>query len=302
MPELRQLRYFVAVAEELNFTRAAERLHMTQPPLSAAIRRLEQEVGTELFLRTTREVRLTEAGRLFLEGARRTLEEADRAVATAQRAGAGQLGRLSVGFSWSARFETLPAIGQAYRALHPEVELLAQEMWNVSMIGALRSAEIDVAVALCPELAPGLADEVLRTEQLVALLTANHRLANAGAIPLSALADDPFVLFPPAIAPRLYDAMVDACRRAGFEPRRRSESLHTIWTLGMAADVPLVGLACGSVASALPPGVVAVPLTEPVSLDTRLVWREDDASPTLEEFRSAARAVYELDGRGAVSS
>src|SRR6516225_9771257 len=105
MLELRHLRYFVAVAEELNFSRAADRLHMAQPPLSAAIRQLEQELGTELLVRTTREVKLTEAGRALLHGARRTLSELDRTIAATRRAAAGELGSLRVAFSWSARFE-----------------------------------------------------------------------------------------------------------------------------------------------------------------------------------------------------
>src|ERR1700730_7483633 len=108
MLELRHLRYFIAVAEELNFSRAAERLHMAQPPLSAAIRQLEQELGAELLLRTTREVRLTDAGRTFLDGAKRTLAELDRARSDTQRAADGEVGQLRVAFSWSARFETLP--------------------------------------------------------------------------------------------------------------------------------------------------------------------------------------------------
>src|SRR6266487_783899 len=113
MVELRHLRYFVAVAEELNFSRAAERLHMAQPPLSVAIRQLEQEVGTALLTRTTGDVRLTDAGKAFLEGARAaTLAEADRTVAEARRASAGELGRLRIAFSWGARFVTLPALGQ----------------------------------------------------------------------------------------------------------------------------------------------------------------------------------------------
>jgi len=169
VPELRHLRYFVTVAEELNFSRAATRLSMAQPPLSAAIRQLEQELGTDLFLRTTREVKITAAGRALLDGARRTLTEADRAVRAAKRAAAGELGQLRVAFSWSARFETLPALGQAFRARHPDVELLTQEMWNAEMIAALRTARVDIAISLCPEPAPELADELIRTEQVVAL-------------------------------------------------------------------------------------------------------------------------------------
>src|SRR5688572_22101306 len=114
MVELRHLRYFIAVAEELNFSRAAQRLHMAQPPLSAAIRQLERELGVDLFVRTTREVRLTDAGRAFLRGARRTLADADRAAEDAKRAAAGELGRLRLAYSWSTRFETLPTLGRAF--------------------------------------------------------------------------------------------------------------------------------------------------------------------------------------------
>jgi DNA-binding transcriptional LysR family regulator len=293
VPELRHLRYFVVVAEELNFSRAAIRLHMAQPPLSVAIRQLEQELGTDLFVRTSREVRLTEAGRVLLDGARRTLAEADRAVAAAKRAGAGELGRLSVGFSWSARFETLPRLGQAFRAGHPDVELLTQEMWNADMAEALQRGTIDVAVSLCPELAPELADQVIRTEPAVVVLAERHRLARERAIGVAELADEELLLFPRELAPRLHDVLVGICRRGGFEPRLRSESFHTGWDLLLLPDVPVVALAPASVASALADGVVAVPLGEPGGvLETRLLWRDDYRSPTVEAFRAVARAAY----------
>jgi DNA-binding transcriptional LysR family regulator len=296
MPELRHLRYFVVVAEELNFSRAATRLHMAQPPLSVAIRQLEQELGTDLFVRTTREVRLTDAGGALLDGARRTLAEADRAVTAAKRAGAGELGQLRVAFSWSVRFETLPALGQALRARHPDVELLTQEMWNARMIEALRTGTVDVAVALCPELAADVADEVIRTESVVAILAAKHRLANEEAIALGSLRDEAFLLFPRELAPRLHDVMVGLCRGAGFEPKLRSESFHTGWDLLLLADDPVVAIAPRSVASELPEGVVAVSLSDSAdALETRLLWRDDDPSPSLQAFRAAARAVYRSD-------
>jgi DNA-binding transcriptional LysR family regulator len=296
VPELRHLRYFVVVAEELNFSRAATRLHMAQPPLSVAIRQLEQELGTDLFQRTTREVRLTEAGRALLDGARRTLAEADRAVTAAKRAGAGELGQLRVGFSWSARFETLPALGRSFSAQHPDVQLLTQEMWNADMESALRSGAIDVAIALCPELAPEIADEVVRAEHVVAILAGKHPLANEETVSLRTLADDEFVLFPRELAPRLYDVMVGICRHAGFEPKLRSESFHTGWDLLLLADVPVVALAPQSVAGELPEGVAAIPLSEPADLlDTRLLWPGDDASAMVEAFRSTARSVFNPD-------
>ena len=300
MPELRHLRYFVAVAEELNFSRAAKRLQMAQPPLSVAIRQLEAELGTELFQRTSREVTLTEAGRVLLDGARRTLAEADHAFATARRAGAGELGTLRVGFSWSARFETLPALGQAFRGHQPDVELLTEEIWNSRMIPALRAGEIDVAVSLCPEIAGELSYEPIRTEPVVALLGAAHPLSRTEAIQLDALAKEAFVLFPRELAPRLFDTLLGLCRRAGFEPELRRESFHAGWDLRVLADLPIVALTPQSVAHDLPAGVVALPLSEPrEQLETDVVWRSDDSSPTLAAFLEVARSVFDRSPAGA---
>jgi DNA-binding transcriptional LysR family regulator len=167
-------------------------------------------------------------------------------------------------------------------------------MWNAEMIAALRTARVDVAISLCPEPAPELADELIRTEQVVALLPASHPLARAQAIPLSSLADETFLVFPRELAPRLHDVLLGACRGAGFEPKLRSESFHTGWDLLILADAPVVALAPRSVANELPEGVVALPLGEPTGrLETRLVWRDDDSSPIVEAFRSAAQAVFD---------
>jgi DNA-binding transcriptional LysR family regulator len=292
--ELRHLRYFATVAEELNFSRAAERLHMAQPPLSVAIRQLETELGVDLFTRTSREVKLTDAGRAFLVGARRTLAEADRAVEDAKRAAAGELGRLRIGFSWSTRFQTLPALGKAFRNSHPGVELLSQEMWNAQMAPAFARGTIDLAISLHPEIASELELTPIRKERLVALLPGSHPLAGEQAIPLSSLADEEFVLFPREIAPRLHDAFVAIYRRGGFEPQLRSESFHTGWDLGVLADVPAVALAPESVAAGLPDGIVAVALSEPTdSLETCLISRSDERSPVVDAFVASARSVFE---------
>lgn len=223
MVELRHLRYFVAVAEELNFSRAAERLHMAQAPLSVPIRQLEQELGTELLTRTTRDVSLTDAGRTFLEGARATLAELDRSVVDARRASSGELGCLRIAFSWGTRFVTLPALGKAFRSTHPDVKLLTEEMWNSRMPGALRAGLVDLAVSLCPEVSGELSYETIRSEGVVALLTRGHSLAGEEEIALDALAAEQFVLFPRELAPRLYDSLVGLCRRAGVrteDPKR----------------------------------------------------------------------------------
>jgi DNA-binding transcriptional LysR family regulator len=301
MPELRHLRYFIAVAEELNFRRAAERLHMAQPPLSAAIRQLEQELGTELLLRTTREVRLTDAGRAFLAGAYRTLDELERASTDARRAGAGDLGQLRVAFSWSARFETLPMIGRALHASHPDVTLLTESMWNARMLSALRSGAVDVAVALCPDVAAELAYEPLRSEPVVALLGPHHPHAGDDALALADLGGDCFLFYPRELAPRLYDVMTGLCRLAGFEPLIRDGSFHSGWELHILGEADAVALAPASVAIELPDGIVAVPITDPPDrLETVLVWRGNDPSPVNRAFREAARAAFPARGREAL--
>jgi DNA-binding transcriptional LysR family regulator len=290
VPELRHLRYFAAVAEELNFSRAAERLHMAQPPLSAAIRQLEVELGVDLFTRTSREVKLTDAGRAYLDGARRTLAQADRAVEDAKRAAAGELGRLRIGYSWSMRFQTLPALGKAFSTSHPGVELLAQHMWNAQMAPALANGSIDVAISLCPEIVSGLELTPIRRERLLVLLPGSHPLAGEQSISLSSLADEEFILFPREIGPRLYDAFMAIYRRAGFEPRLRRESFHTGWDIGLLTDIRAVALAPESVAAGLPEGIASAALRQPTdSLETCLVSRREQGSPVVDAFVAAAR-------------
>jgi DNA-binding transcriptional LysR family regulator len=269
---------------------------MAQPPLSVAIKQLEAELGTELFHRSSREVTLTEAGKILLAGARRTLAEAEGAVAAAKRAGAGELGRLRIGFSWSARFETLPRLGQAFRLQRPEVELLTEEMWNSRMTGGLRDGSIDVAVALCPEITGDLTYAPIRRERVVALVGTSHPVAGEHAVNLASLANEEFVLFPRELAPRLYDTLVGICRQAGFEPTVRKESFHTGWELDVLADVPVVAVAPESVARALPARVVAVPVHEPrTRLETNLVSRAENDSATLATFLEVGRQVFDTE-------
>jgi DNA-binding transcriptional LysR family regulator len=292
VPELRHLRYFIAVAEELNFSRAAKRLRMAQPPLSAAIRQLEAELGAELFKRSTREVTLTDAGRAMLEGARRTLAEADRAVAEAKRAAAGEIGSLRIGFSWSERFETLPALGQAFRALRPDVELLTEEMWNARMIEGLRSGQIDLAVSLCPERSDGIVYSEVRSEPVVALVSDVDPRAHAPAIALSEFAEDDFVLFPRKLAPRLYDQFVSFCRASGFEPKVRNESFHTAWELSLLGDSSAVALAPSSVTTSLPDGLSALTLDDPtLRLETYALFRADNLSRVVADFVELASSL-----------
>jgi DNA-binding transcriptional LysR family regulator len=294
--ELRHLRYFVAVAEELNFSRAARRLHMAQPPLSVAIRQLEQEIGADLFTRTSREVKLTEAGKALLAGARRTLAEADAAATAAKRVAAGELGILRLGYNWSAGFETLPTLGQAFRRRRPDVELVAEEMRPKLMTAALRSQTIDVGLALYAEIVEDFSYQPIRSEPVVAVLSSSHPLAGEETIRLDALAAES-LLFPRDVAPRLHDFYIDLCRSAGFEPKHSNESARTRWMLG-TWDTSTAALVPQSVSGRLPTGAVAVPISAPKEpLETQLVWRSENQSAALAAFVVVASGVFAAVGQ-----
>ena len=236
-------------------------------------------------------MRLTEAGTAFLPGARRALAEADAAVTSARRAGAGEIGTLRVGYNWSASFETLPALGQAFTRHHPDVELLTEEMRPNRMPAALRSGAIDVALALYPDVVAELSYELIRREPVVAVLSSNHPLAGEAAIALSALTEE-FLLFPRELAPRLHDFYANLCRTAGFEPKQGVESSRSRWTIG-TWEASTTGLFPRSVATDLPDGLAAVPINDPTGmLESELVWRSDNESPTLAAFIEVSSSVF----------
>src|SRR5262245_16564064 len=290
MVEHRHLRYFIAVAEELNFTRAADRLHMAQPPLSAAIRQLERDLGAQLLSRTPRHVALTDAGNAFLLGARRVIESLDLAADAARRAAAGQLGTVRVAFDAAARFETLPAIARAFRRSHRDVTVVTEEMWNARMGAALRTGLVDIAVALCPELSADLGCEVIRRERIVALVPRRHPLAGGVGIALGDLAADPFVLPPRGAAPRLHDTLIELCRRSGFQPEARAGGWQSAWELDALPELGLVSLGPESLSRGAPANVVALPLVDMDEwLETAIVTRAGETSPLAEAFGEAAR-------------
>jgi DNA-binding transcriptional LysR family regulator len=187
-------------------------------------------------------------------------------------------------------------LGQAFRSHRPDVELLTEEIWNSRMAAALHDGTIDLAVALCPEVAGDLRFAPIRREEVVVLLAASHDLAGAETINLSALASEEFVFFPRELAPRLYDTFVGLCRQGGFEPTIGKESFHTGWELGLLSDVQVVSLVPESVAHALPDGVCALQLAQPrARLETSLITRIDDPSPTLAAFIEVAQSVFDTE-------
>src|SRR5882672_53730 len=206
LPELWQLRYFAAVAEQLHFGRAAAALHISQPPLSRAIRALEERLGVALFARTRRRVELTAEGARFLDEARRLAAQLETAVAELQGMAAGERGRLRIGFVSLADYGVLPGLLKAYKAARPGVALALREMLSPEQAAALAAGDLDFGLLVPPVSGAELEHVVVQRERFLAALPARHRLARArGRIAMRELANEGFVMAPREIAPGLHD-------------------------------------------------------------------------------------------------
>jgi DNA-binding transcriptional LysR family regulator len=289
--ELRHLRYFVAVAEERHFGRAAARLHMAQPPLSQQIRRLESELGTLLLHRTTRSVELSPAGAVLLPRAREILALVDAAAEDARRAARGEYGRLAIGFTGSATYAMLPAVAGALRAALPGVLLdLRGEMLTPAQVAGLLDGTLDLGLLRPPVREPELDVEVLRSERLVAVLPQSHPLADAATVPLEKLADMPFVTYPSNFRSVLHDAVEDACARHGFRPRVALEAGETATLVSFVAAGIGVSLVPESVRHMTVEGAVYRPLErEAATVELAVAWRRDDHTPLLEQALAVIR-------------
>jgi len=293
--ELRHLRYFVAVAEELHFGRAAERLHIAQPPLSRQIRDLEREVGTPLFERVARGVELTAAGHAFLPEARLTLAQAERARRTAQRAARGEIGRLRVGFVEAATYSAiLPDVLGFFRMHLPDIGVSLFEMDTFQQAEALRDERIDLGILHSP---PADADRWLRLEPvyadlMVAALPQTHRLVGRTRPALGDLAAESFVLFPRHVAPVLYDDIIARCRSVGFSPRVVQEAAGWHTLAGLVGAGVGVAFVPRSLAQLQRPGVTYRPVRGlSVEMGMSAVWKQGEKSPVRERFVTALRAV-----------
>jgi DNA-binding transcriptional LysR family regulator len=296
--ELRRLRYFVAVAEELSFNRAAQRLHMAQPPLSNQIKQLEEELGVLLFKRTSRGVKMTEAGEVLLEEARRIFVQVDQTVRVVQRVGHGEVGRLTLGFVPSASNEVLPPILRTFRYHFPDVELFLREMRPDRVVQRLHDKQIDVGFLYLPLDDASLNIECVSREPLVLALSESHHLASKSQVDLRALAKEPFILPARYSMPGLYGQVTEACRQAGFVPKAVQKDVWLMQTI--------VGLVAGGMGVALVPaslrnfhrrGVVYKPvygLSPTVELG--VVWRRDDPGVVLNAFLRMARESFQNEG------
>ena len=232
--ELHHLRHFAAVAEELHFGRAADRLGMTQPPLSQSIKRLEAALGVTLFERSRRKVALTAAGRVFQAEAVRTLAQADAAIRLTRRAASEEIAQLRIGFVSAALYRLLPDVLRRFRDRYPDVEIRLEERSTDAQLAGLRDGSLDIGFVHPPlRDADDLTIETVSRDRLIAAIPAAHELASAATIELAAFADSDFVLFPARQGPVLQRRIVQACRRAGFLPRivQEAQRMHTILSL-----------------------------------------------------------------------
>ncbi|MCE0462959.1 LysR family transcriptional regulator [Pseudomonas uvaldensis] len=286
--ELRHLRYFIAVAEELHFGRAALALGISQPPLSQQIQALEQEIGARLFERTNRRVELSEAGRLFLEEARRVLAQVDKAADVARRAQLGELGELKIGFTSSAPFNsTIPQAIFTFRQRYPAVHLTLREMSSTQVADALMDETIEVGIMRPLPLPDSLGVIELSHEPLVAVLSAKHPLAqgNEKGLFLSALAQEPFVFFPRSYGSGLYAQLLNLARDAGFSPHFAQEAGEAMTIIGLVAAGLGVSVLPASYQRMRIDGVIYLPLLDPAAVSAVwLVQRKDQRSPMAKGF------------------
>ncbi|KAM3099093.1 LysR substrate-binding domain-containing protein [Phormidesmis sp. 146-12] len=290
MIELRHLHYFIAVAEELHFSRAAERLHISQPPLSQQIRSLEDELGVKLFERTKRQVHLTEAGRVFLERSYQVLAQLEQAIEATQQIGRGEVGRLVIGFVDSAMYTLLPEILRVFREQFPAVELRLHELTTAQQIQALFDKQIDVGIVRSAISEPGLSAECLLPESLVLALPEKHPLSAQTQVSLSSLADEFFILFPAKLGPLFYEQIIRSCQQAGFRPKVAQEAVQMQTIIGLVAAGLGIAIVPASMQNFHRSGVIYRPLQEQIpKTGLYLTWRQHDSSPVVSTFLSLAR-------------
>ena len=292
LPELWQLRYFVAVAETLHFGRAAAALHISQPPLSRAIRTLEERLGVTLLARNRRRVELTPEGARLLDEARRILGQLERTVQEVRGMARGEEGRLRIGFVSLADFGVLPQLLKTFKAARPGIALALREMLSPEQALALAAGELDFGFLLPPVSGAEALDHlVVQRERFVAALPARHRLAAAkGKLAVSALAGEPFVMVPREIAPGLYDIVSGLAARAGITFNVAQEAIQMQTVVSLVSSGLGAAIVPGSIANLGRRGVVYRELADHhPKLDVWLAWPRSAQSTAARDFLSFAR-------------
>jgi DNA-binding transcriptional LysR family regulator len=299
----RHLRFFVAVAEELHFTRAANRLRVAQPHLSQEIRRLERELDVELFVRTKRSVALTPAGQVFLDRVRVVFDATADAVQAAQRASRGEIGRLLVGIVSTPAYGVIPGAFAQFRRAYPHVELVLSEYNSEAGLEAVRTGRLDLCLLHPPRsVEPALNVETLWLEPLVVVLPQKHALAGLKRISLQRLRSEPWVLWRRELASRLYDEIVGACTASGFEPRVAQRTMRLTTVVSLVASGMGVGLIPITIAQLGIGGAIYRHLRPPsVKVPLSFVWQRGQSPPALAPFMTVVRdwvAAYHRGNNG----
>jgi DNA-binding transcriptional LysR family regulator len=285
--ELRHLRYLVAVAEELHFGRAAIRLNISQPPLSQQIRQLEEELGVQLFTRTKREVRLTEAGKRLVNEAHQVLGRIDHLSKVASQAGGGEIGHLSVGVPGGVNqilVETLLLLGKKYPGVRVELQYMSTGM----QVEAIRDGAIEVGFLNLPVHEPALTFETIKREPLWVALPRGHPLTRYQQVPLSALSDQGMILFPRRVTPGLHDMITGMCRDAGFTLNVIHEVDSIVGGLTLVSAELGVAFATPSV-QRLWPDIAFRPIRPACYVEQAVAYRRDIKSPVLDTFLAVVR-------------
>ena len=293
--ELRHLRYFVAVAHEGHVTRAAEKLHIQQPPLSQQIRALEREIDAVLFVRHPRGVSLTDAGRSFLTDAEAILAQAEHAKMRARRTARGEVGRIAVGFTTSAPFHPLVARAiREFRSSRPDVSFVLEETGSAELLAGLREERLDIAFIRSGLADPqGLAVHALLQEDMVAALPSRHRLVRRPRLTLKDLAEEIFILYRRPDGRGLYDVIISACTEAGFSPHVGQEAPRIVSTLNLVAAGLGITIVPASLSRLPLEGVTYRPLTgrPAIKVPLNLACRSDERSAATLDFIELVRRL-----------
>ena len=289
--DLRHLKYFIAVAEELNIGRAALRLHISQPPLTRQIQQMEEELGVALFIRTPRGVELTQAGEMFLEEARNIRALIERAIERTKRAGEGKLGRMDIGIFGSGILGAIPKLLHLFRDTHPDVEVVLHTMTKEEQIEALRQKRISVAFNRMLLPLPDITSELILREPLFLAIRQEHPLSAQESVSFMELANYPLVLFPTGARPNFVDRVMELCRGKGFSPEISQIVGDAVTGVALVAAGFGITLVTESAITLQFPGVVYRPFhdIESATVDLSCLYRKDDQSPVLQAFLEVIR-------------
>lgn len=289
--DFRQLRYFVALADTLHFGRAAERLHITQPPLSRQIAALENSVGAPLVERHSRHVALTPAGIAFYDRAQRLLADAEGAAQVARATAAGAEGGLRLGFTMYAAFHLLPRLVRQFSECYPRITLGLEETLPRDLSDALLAQRVDIGIGMPMTRHGALAYRRLAREPLCAVLPATHPLVAQRTVDVAALAGEPFITLPRTTAPALHEAVVNCCAAHGFSPDIRLETHLQQTIVSLVAEGLGVALVPASLARLRIDGAVFVAIDAAPTIEQGLYWRPADNNPCLARFIDCAEAL-----------